>query len=118
MKTKLALVLTLTLTPAAFAEEMKGMEMKHSMPMDNMQMEQTHTSTQSAKATGTVRKIKQNGGSVTIAHGAVPELEWPPMTMDFKATSEQLQGLKEGDEIEFEFTSEGMNSIITSIKQR
>ena len=35
MKTKLALVLTLALTPAAFAEEMKGMEMKHSMPMDN-----------------------------------------------------------------------------------
>ncbi len=96
MKTKLALVLTLALTPAAFAEEMKRMEMKHSMPMDNMQMEQTHTSTQRAKAKGTVRKIKQNGGSVTIAHGAVPKLEWPPMTMDFKATSEPLSGLKEG----------------------
>ena len=56
--------------------------------------------------------------TLALTPAALPELEWPPMTMDFKATSEQLQGLKEGDEIEFEFTSEGMNSIITSIKQR
>ena len=117
MKAKLALVLALALTPAAFAEEMKGMDMKHSMPMDNMKMEQTDTAAQSAKATGTVRNIKLDKGTVTIAHGPVPELEWPAMTMGFKATPEQLEELSEGDEIEFECTSQGMNSTITSIKQ-
>ena len=66
MKAKLALVLALALTPAAFAEEMKGMDMKHSMPMDNMKMEQTDTAAQSAKATGTVRNIKLDKGTVTI----------------------------------------------------
>ncbi len=117
MKTKLTLILAMVLTPAAFAEEMKGMDMKQSMPMDNMKMEQSDTEAQTAKATGTVRKIKQDKGSVTIAHGPVPELQWPAMVMGFKATTEQLEGLQEGDEIEFEFTSKGMNSTITSIKQ-
>ena len=117
MKTKLTLVLALALTPAAFAEEMKGMDMKQSMPMDNMKMEQTGTAAQTAKATGTVRKINQDKGAVTIAHGPVPELEWPAMVMGFKATAEQIEELQEGDEIEFEFTSKGMNSTITSIKQ-
>ncbi|QJD57581.1 copper-binding protein [Pseudomonas sp. gcc21] len=117
MKTKLALILSLALTPAAFADEMKGMEMKQSMPMGDMKMEQNDTTTKTAKATGTVRKINQEKGTVTIAHRAVPALDWPPMTMGFKATADQLEQLNEGDEIEFEFTSKGMSSSITSLKQ-
>ncbi|MEH6387128.1 MAG: copper-binding protein [Pseudomonas profundi] len=120
MKTKLAFILSLALAPAVFADEMKGMEMKQSMPMGNMKMEQsgsTAKTAKTAKATGTVRNIDEEKGTVTIAHGPVPELDWPPMTMGFKATPEQLEQLEEGDEIEFEFASQGMNSSITSIKQ-
>jgi len=118
MKTKLAVILSLALTPAAFAGDMKGMEMQQNMPMKNMKMEQNGSAVQTAKATGTVRKINEEKGSVTIAHGPVPELDWPPMTMGFKASPEQMEQINEGDEVEFEFTSEGMNSSITSIKPR
>ncbi|HDZ58187.1 MAG TPA: copper-binding protein [Pseudomonas xinjiangensis] len=118
MKTKLAFILSLALAPAVFADEMKGMEMKQSMPMGNMKMEQSGSTAKTAKATGTVRNIDEERGTVTIAHGPVPELDWPPMTMGFKATPEQLEQLGEGDEVEFEFASQGMDSSITSIKQR
>lgn len=117
MKTKLALILSLALTPTAFADEMKGMKMKQSMPMGNMKMEQSGSTAKTAKATGTVRNIDEEKGTVTIAHGPVPELDWPPMTMGFKATPGQLEQLGEGDEVEFELASQGMNSSITWIKQ-
>lgn len=117
MKIKLALILGLALTPVAFAEEMNSMDTKQAMPTDNRQMQHQDPAAQTAKATGTVRKIKQDKGTVIIAHGAVSELGWPAMVMGFKATPEQMAQLDEGDEIEFEFTSKGMNSIITSIKQ-
>lgn len=70
----------------------------------------------SARASGTVRAIDAARGRVTLAHGAVPSLHWPAMTMDFAATPEQLQGLKVGDRVEFEFHAEGMNARILSIR--
>lgn len=70
----------------------------------------------SARASGTVRAIDTVKGRVTLAHGAVPSLHWPAMTMDFAATPEQLQGLKVGDRVEFEFHAEGMNARILSIR--
>lgn len=118
MKTKLALILSLALTPAAFADDMQGMDMEQGTSMGNMQMEQSDSAAKTAKATGTVRKVNQDKGTVTIAHAPVPELDWPAMTMGFKATPEQLEQLKEGDEIEFEFKSQGMDSSITTIEQR
>lgn len=70
----------------------------------------------SARASGTVKAIDTVKGRVTLAHGAVPSLHWPAMTMDFAATPEQLQGLKVGDRVEFEFHAEGMNARILSIR--
>jgi Cu(I)/Ag(I) efflux system protein CusF len=70
----------------------------------------------SARASGTVKAIDSVKGRVTLAHGAVPSLHWPAMTMDFAATPEQLQGLKVGDRVEFEFHAEGMNARILSIR--
>ncbi|MEL7968136.1 copper-binding protein [Vreelandella neptunia] len=115
MRTKLALMITLAMAPAAFADEMNAMEHDQDTAMDNMQMDQHDAAAEIAKATGTIRKISKEKGTVTIAHSPVPELEWPAMTMGFKATPEQLEKLKEGDEVEFEFTSKGMDSVITSI---
>ncbi|AJY52962.1 MULTISPECIES: copper-binding protein [Halomonadaceae] len=115
MRTKLALMITLAIAPAAFAGDMNAMEHDQDTAMDNMQMDQNDAAAEIAKAAGTIRKINMEKGTVTIAHGPVPELEWPAMTMGFKATPEQLMNLKEGDEVEFEFTSKGMDSVITSI---
>ncbi|HDZ56738.1 MAG TPA: copper-binding protein [Pseudomonas xinjiangensis] len=118
MRTKLALMITLAMSPAVFADDKKAMEQAQNMPMGNMQMDQSEAAAETAKATGTVRKINREKGTVTIAHGPVPELEWPAMTMGFKATPEQLEKLNEGDEIGFEFTSKGMDSSITSIEKQ
>lgn len=118
MKTTLSILAALTLIPTAYAAEQKHME---GMPMDHKNMKdmpmEHKADAQTAKATGTVKKIDSDKGTVTIAHGPVAELSWPSMTMGFKAEPEQLKELKEGDEVEFEFTSKGMDSTITSINK-
>jgi|GEM_PF-6964243 len=40
------------------------------------------------------------------------------MTMGFKAKPNQLKTLKEGDQVEFEFSSKGMDSTITRIEKQ
>lgn len=49
----------------------------------------------------TVRKVDAANGRVTLRHGPIPNLDMPPMTMVFRATPEQLQGLKDGDAVRF-----------------
>ena len=109
---------SLLLAPAAFAADkqpMDGMQMDHK----GMDMQMDHKSAgQTATATGTVKKIDNDKGTVTIAHGPVEALGWPSMTMGFKAKPDQLQTLKEGDQVEFEFSSKGMDSTITRIEKQ
>ncbi|UVJ41890.1 copper-binding protein [Pseudomonas sp. LS1212] len=97
------------------AEDMPGMKMDD-MPMAGMQMQQEAQQAPTAKASGTVKAIDTEKNTVTLAHGAVPALQWPAMTMGFSATAEQLAGLKVGDRAEFEFRAEGMAASIASIK--
>lgn len=54
---------------------------------------------------GTVHKVDHRARTVTIAHGPVPSLNWPAMTMAFQVQDEHtIFTLKEGDEVEFSFT--------------
>lgn len=71
-----------------------------------------------ATASGTVESIDAAAGKITIAHGPVAALNWPPMTMAFAATPEQIAAVKAGQQVDFEFTSEGMNGSLTSIRSR
>lgn len=109
---------TLLLIPAAYAADKEPMGGK---PMDhqgtNMEMDQK-AAEQTATATGTVKKVNMDKGTVTIAHGPVESLGWPSMTMGFKAKPDQLKMLKAGDQIEFGFSSKGMNSTITRIEKQ
>ncbi|TWI49264.1 Cu(I)/Ag(I) efflux system protein CusF [Pseudomonas duriflava] len=89
----------------------------HEMPMKGMTMEKAQAATE-AKASGTVKSINTEKGTVTISHGPVPEVQWPAMTMPFKATPDQLNNVKQGDKIDFTFKSEGMSATITSIKKQ
>jgi Cu(I)/Ag(I) efflux system membrane fusion protein len=55
--------------------------------------------------------------AVTLSHGAVPSLEWPPMTMPFKLPAEGMPPtFKVGDHVEFTFTPGDGGYQITSIK--
>lgn len=74
--------------------------------------------TQSASATGTVKKLMPEKGRVIIAHGPVETLGWPAMTMGFKATAEQIESLEVGSSVSFDFTSRGMNASITRISRQ
>lgn len=109
---------SLLLAPAAFAADkqpMEGMQMDHK----GMDMQMDHKSAgKTATATGTVKKVDKDKGTVTIAHGPVEALGWPSMTMGFKAQPGQLEGVKEGDKIKFDFSSKGMDSTITRIEKQ
>jgi Cu(I)/Ag(I) efflux system membrane fusion protein len=57
--------------------------------------------------TGKVNQIDAREGTLEISHGPIPALKWPAMTMMFRtADKAQLNGIKAGDEIEFEMQGE------------
>ena len=102
-----ALLLALSFT--ATAENMPGMK------MDGMTMESTQAAP-TASAEGTIKAIDAERHTVTLAHGAVTALHWPPMTMAFKTAPGQLNGLQVGDTVTFEFRTEGADTTIVSIQ--
>ena len=54
------------------------------------------------QADGIIKKIDAKAGSVTIAHGPIPNLNMPAMTMSFKAKDAALLAKwKEGDKVKF-----------------
>lgn len=67
---------------------------------------------------GEVVEVDKDAGKVKLKHEAVPELKWPVMTMFFAvADKSQLDTLKAGDQVEFEFVKPtGGSAQITQIK--
>ncbi|MDQ3510289.1 MAG: efflux RND transporter periplasmic adaptor subunit [Pseudomonadota bacterium] len=69
-------------------------------------------------ATGTVQSIDLPQGRVTIAHGPVPMLNWPPMTMTFSMRNPgALRGLQRGMRVQFEFQAQGDSFMIERISR-
>lgn len=98
----------------ALADDMPAMKMD-AKTMAGLPMKQAAKESSTAQATGTVKAIDNQKSMVTLAHSAVPALHWPAMTMGFNATAEQLQGLKVGDRVAFEFRADGMDATLVSI---
>ncbi len=97
-------LLAAALTGPAFAQ-MKGMDMK----MEKGAKGSVH------KATGTVTKVDKD--KVTIKHGPVQTMNWPAMTMTFKAKDKtMLDKLAKDKKVDFEFMEEGKDYVITSVK--
>ncbi|MDG2966453.1 copper-binding protein [Pseudomonas extremaustralis] len=103
-----------TLTLSALAEDMPGMKMDG---MEGMQMEQETKQAPVATADGTIKAIDTAKHTVTISHGAVPAVQWPPMTMAFSVAEDQLTGLTVGDRVTFSFRLESGKATIVSIKK-
>ncbi|WP_442969166.1 copper-binding protein [Pseudomonas sp. Q1-7] len=99
---------------ASFAEDMPGIQ-RDATSMAGVQMEQPEKPAPTARATGTIKAIDNERQVVTLAHGAVPALKWPQMTMGFKVTAAQLKGLKVGDQVTFECRADRMDATIVSI---
>lgn len=65
-----------TLSFSALAADMPGMKMDG---MEGMEMKHETKQAPVATADGTVRAIDPTKHTETIAHGAVPSVQWPPM---------------------------------------
>lgn len=103
-----------TLSFSALAEDMPGMKMDG---MESMKMEQETKQAPVANAEGTIKAVDATKHTVTISHGAVPAVQWPPMTMAFSVTEDQLTGLKAGDRVAFSFRLDGGRATIVSIRK-
>ena len=100
----------------AFASGAQAQVSMAGMNMDGMDMKEA-PSAPAAHAEGTVKAIDALGGKVTLAHGPVPALKWPAMTMGFKASAQQLEQLKVGDKVAFDFRMEGSAATIVDIQK-
>jgi Cu(I)/Ag(I) efflux system protein CusF len=69
-----------------------------------------------AAGSGTVESVDAAAGKISISHGPVAALGWPAMTMNFKATPEQIASVHAGQAIDFDFVADGMQGTITAIR--
>lgn len=57
-----------------------------------------------------------SGDEVTISHGPVPNLDWPAMTMTFRASrADMLAGVAPGDQVSFSFRQADVGYVLTSL---
>ncbi|MBU1384998.1 MAG: efflux RND transporter periplasmic adaptor subunit [Alphaproteobacteria bacterium] len=69
------------------------------------------------RTSGRVQSIA--GRSITLAHGAVPALQWPAMTMTFAlAEPVKLDGIRTGGQVDFAFDMVGGKPTIRSLTRR
>jgi Cu(I)/Ag(I) efflux system protein CusF len=89
---------------------MKGMKMA---PPANASAVKT------GKASGIVKAIDPKGGTITLQHGAIPSVGWPPMTMKFKSTyPRMLRGLKVGQTVNFSVSTPPIGPEVNDIRPR
>jgi Cu(I)/Ag(I) efflux system periplasmic protein CusF len=114
MKRVLMIAALSVLVPGALAQSggMKGMEMKDMpMKMGEGKAGEMH------KGTGTVKSVDAKKGVVSLAHDPVKSMNWPAMTMSFKAKDKaMLEKVKAGAKVEFSFEKSGKDYVITDIK--
>lgn len=69
-------------------------------------------------ATGTIRSMGLQQGRITIAHGPVPMMNWPPMTMTFSVRDPaMLRGFRRGERVQFTFRAQGDRFVIERISK-
>lgn len=95
---------------AAQSGGMKGMDMK-GMDKGASNSETTH------QAAGTVRSVDAAKGTISLVHGPVASMNWPAMTMTFKAKDKKMvEAVKPGQKIEIDFHQQGRDYVITKVK--
>lgn len=114
---KKLLVISATALFATGSFAQKGMEGMEGMGNMNMGKNAEATTQGAHKATATVKKVDGKAGVVTLSHGPVATLNWPAMTMGFKVRDKSLMPkLTEGKKVDVEFTKQGDDYVVTSVK--
>ena len=72
----------------------------------------------SGKAAGTVTGIDAAAGTITLDHGAIPAVGWPPMKMGFSVKPDLLAGISVGDKVDFDVTVTGSGGHINAIQKQ
>ena len=90
-------------TPAkpAAPDDMAGMEMNAAIKTGN--------------GSGKITQLDAAGGKITIAHGPIPAVGWPAMTMGFKVDPKLLEGLIVGDQVDFTLSLKGNDGTVIHV---
>ncbi len=65
---------------------------------------------------GEVRKVDKDNRKITLRHGAIKNIDMPPMTMAFVAQSAMLGKVKVGDKVRFTAAMPGGVLTLTSLE--
>jgi len=110
---------------AKACQDMKGMGMQNMDAkscqdmMKSMNSQQANKGTKATRheAIGTVKAVDPAAGTVTLAHGPVKSLNWPPMTMGFAVNDKALfDKLSVSKKVDVEFVQQGGKYVITAVK--
>jgi Cu(I)/Ag(I) efflux system protein CusF len=71
-----------------------------------------------AKSTGTITALDKTAGKVTLDHAAIPEAEWPAMTMGFDADPAILGDVEVGDKVAFDVEIVGSSGKVTALAKQ
>ena len=127
---RVATLMTMLAAPLALAAcdsnqdaaETEDSTMAEATPAENMPMSgqtpMAGEAAQSASGEGTVTAINAEAGTITIDHGAIEAVDWPAMTMAFKAQPELIDSVKVGDKVAFDLALKDGSGEVTAIRKQ
>ncbi|ANN69907.1 hypothetical protein BAU06_24585 [Bordetella bronchialis] len=74
-----------------------------------------HAKDASATATGEVRRINVEQGTVALRHGEIKELGLPAATLVYRISPSLLRGIQPGDKVRFTATRQDGKYVVTAI---
>ena len=96
-----------------FACSVQASEMHHDQHHSNLSLKDVVST-----GSGEIKAIDFIQHKVTIAHGAIPGLNWPAMTMRFKFSpaTDPLKKLAPGNRVKFSFFQKGNDYVLQDIQ--
>ena len=65
---------------------------------------------------GEVRKVDAAKGTIVLKHAEVPNLNMPPMTMEYRADGKLLAKVKPGDKVKFQADMVGSQATVVDLR--
>jgi Cu(I)/Ag(I) efflux system protein CusF len=106
MKTIIIACAALALAGAARAQAPASQDMAKMPGMNHS------ASAAGAQGVGVVKKLDLKAGSITLQHGPIAALNWPAMTMSFKADPALLRTVTVGEKVSFMVKPGGAPEVI------
>ncbi|BDH45921.1 copper ABC transporter substrate-binding protein [Salmonella enterica subsp. enterica serovar Choleraesuis] len=108
----------LVFSAVLFTAAMSGVQAAENMSMAAMSEQKAAAPQQVIHASGVVKAIDLKEKKITIAHEAIPAVNWPAMTMRFTFIQQDasISALKVGDRVNFSFEQQGAISLLQNIQ--